>query len=100
MAGCDAFPPSADGRAAGSRAGTGLRPRSGKFGLAWKGPGARASGRGRLRRLPAGGGWLRPGWDGAMRAASGGDGTGSGLGGGRRRWRVDGAPKWAGGGGG
>ena len=99
MAGRDAFPPSADGRAAGSRAGTGLRPRSGRFGLAWKGWGARASGRGRLRRLPAGGGWLRPGWDGAMRAAPGG-GTGSGLAGGRRRWRFDGAPKRAGGGGG
>ena len=90
MAGHDAFPPSADGPAAGSRAGTGLRPRLGRFGLAWKGPGARTSGRDDLRCPPAGAGRLRPGWDGGMRAASCG-GMDSGLagglpGGGRRRF--------------
>ena len=76
--------------------GSGLRLRS-------EGWGARASGRDDLRRLPAGGGRLRPGWDGAIRGAPGGVGTSFGLvggfpGGGRRR-RFDGCPKRAAGGG-
>ena len=75
----------------------GFRP--GRFGSARKDWGARASGRCGLRCLPVGGGRLRPGWDGGMRAVSCAYGTDSGLGGGRRRRRFDGCPKRAAGGG-
>ena len=81
----------------GFEGGGGLRLRLGRFGCARKGTGVR------LRRPPAGSGWLRPGWDGAMRGAPGGGmgfGLVGGLPGGRRWRRFGGRPKRAGGGGG